>query len=249
MAHAREAGDRQVISQRQQDEAGRDLYGRVQALLDAIGAEVAAGGLSPVVRGRLEWYADELREAKRNRDVARAGELEAALAAEDLGPAVDDGGEVLDGEVVYDSGDQDTEAAVEGLPLVADYMRRALGLPPAGAGRLALPMPGYRNPAEQFRDSLRQSRAAGPGPLVRHLPGARAIIAAGSLQPIPAQAVPGNGDLIAAAAEDGYTGAELVAIALGRHPSRAHVPPVGAQAPMARRIVPLPWRRRRALTS
>jgi hypothetical protein len=56
-----------VTSQRQRDEAGRDLYGRVQELLEANRGRGCGGGLSPMVPGRLEWYADELREAKRNR--------------------------------------------------------------------------------------------------------------------------------------------------------------------------------------
>jgi hypothetical protein len=250
-AHTQRAGDRQVISGDQRDEEGRGLYGRVQELLDAIAAEVAEGGLRSAVRGRLDWYAEELREAKKNRDLGRVTTLEADLAAEDLGVTSDDDQDVIEAEAIYDSADEDTGPSPEALALV-EHMGRVLGTGPLvaiGPGRSAPAVPDRRNPAERFRDSLTRPRPGAASPLIRHVPAASASIAAAPLQAVPDRPDGGNGDLIAAAAAAGYSGAELTAIALGRHPAQAYVPPVGARARAPRRIIPLPWRRRRAIAS
>jgi hypothetical protein len=238
-----------VISRDQRDEEGRDLYGRVQELLDAIAAEVAEGGLSSAVRGRLEWYAEELREAKKNRDRSRVAKLEADLAAEDLGATGDDDEDVIEAEAIYDSADEDTGPSPQALALV-EHMGRVLGTGPRvaiGPGRPAPTVLDRRNPAERYRDSLTRPRSAGP--LVRYLPPTSASIAAAPLQAVAGLPDAGNGDLIAAAAAAGYSGAELTAIALGRHPAQAYVPPAGAALTRQRRITLVPWRRRRAIAS
>jgi hypothetical protein len=250
-AHTRRAGDRQVISRDQRDEEGRGLYGRVSELLGAIAAEVAEGGLSSAVRGRLDWYAEELREAKKNRDRGRVAKLEADLAAEDLGVASDDDEDVIEAEAIYDSADEDTGPSPEALALV-EHLQRVLGTGPRvaiGPGRSAPAVPDRRNPAERFRDSLTRPRPGTAGPLIWYVPAASASIAAPPPQVVPGLPSAANGDLIAAAAEAGYSGAELTAIALGRHPAQAYVPPVGALLTRRRRIMLLPWRRRRALAS
>ena len=246
-AHTRRAGDRQVISRDQRDEEGRGLYGRVQELLDAIAAAVAGGGLSSEVRGRLEWYAEELREAKKNRDPGRVANLEADLAGEDLGGASDGDEDVVEAEAVYDSADEDTGPSPEALALV-EHMERVLGTGPLVAiGRSAPAVPDRRNPAERFRDSVARPPRAAAGPLVRCLPPTSASLAAAPLQAVPPETAPDLDPVTAAIAAGVTDPHQLVAIARNLDPAHPYVPPVGTQVAVPRRIVP--WRRRRAIAS